>query len=99
LAVDRRIEADLGRAAFARGAVAAAKQPDGQITSDFQKSCQALKSKIFRFSCRANQRHIYRHPVLLRGALAIVTNVGRVAVDAKVPLTNGAGAYGEVVWS
>jgi hypothetical protein len=39
------------------------------------------------------------HPVLLRGALAIVTNVGRVAVDAKVPLTNGAGAYGEVVWS
>jgi hypothetical protein len=29
----------------------------------------------------------------------IVTNVGRVAVDAKVPITNGAEAYGEGVWS
>jgi hypothetical protein len=28
--------------------------------------------------------HILGHPVLLRGALAIVTNVGRVAVDAEV---------------
>jgi hypothetical protein len=31
--------------------------------------------------------------------LAIVTNEGRVAVDAEVPITNGAEAYGEVVWS
>jgi hypothetical protein len=29
----------------------------------------------------------------------IVTNAGRDAVDAKVPLTNGAEADGEVVWS
>jgi hypothetical protein len=29
----------------------------------------------------------------------IVTNVGRVAVDAEVPSTKGAEAYGEVVWS
>jgi len=29
----------------------------------------------------------------------IVTNVGRVAVDADVPKTNGADAYGEDVWS
>jgi hypothetical protein len=28
--------------------------------------------------------HIFAHPVLSRGALAIVTNVGRVAVDADV---------------
>ena len=28
-----------------------------------------------------------------------VTNVGRVAVDAEVPVTNGAEAYGEDVWS
>ena len=33
---------------------------------------------------KANQGHIFGHPVLLRGALAIVTNVGRVAVDADV---------------
>ena len=47
----------------------------------------------------ANQGHIYCHPVPLRGASAIVTNVGRVAVDAEAPLTNGAEAYGKVVWS
>ena len=34
-----------------------------------------------------------------RGALAIVTNVGWDAVDAEVPLTNGADAYGEIVWA
>ena len=34
-----------------------------------------------------------------RGALAIVTNVGRDAVDAAALLTNGAKADGEVVWS
>ena len=34
-----------------------------------------------------------------RGALAIVTDAGRDAVDADAPLTNGAKADGEVVWS
>ena len=29
----------------------------------------------------------------------IVTNVGRGAVDVVVPITNGARAYGEDVWS
>jgi hypothetical protein len=33
-----------------------------------------------------------------RGALAIVTNAGRDAVDADVLLTNGTDADGEVVW-
>jgi len=32
------------------------------------------------------------------GRLAIVTNAGRDAVDAKAALTNGADADGEVVW-
>jgi hypothetical protein len=36
---------------------------------------------------------------LPRGALAIVTDVGRDAVDADAPITNGADADGEVVWS
>jgi hypothetical protein len=31
--------------------------------------------------------------------LAVVTNEGRVAVDADVPITNGADAYGKDVWS
>ena len=39
------------------------------------------------------------HPVPLRRALAVVTNEGRVAVDADVPKTNGADAYGKDVWS
>ena len=33
------------------------------------------------------------------GALAIVTNVGRDAVDADALLTNGADADGKTVWS
>jgi hypothetical protein len=33
------------------------------------------------------------------GRLAIVTDAGRDAVDAKAPLTNGVKADGEVVWS
>ena len=33
--------------------------------------------------------HFYCHPVLLRGALAIVTNVGRVAVDVAASGVNG----------
>jgi hypothetical protein len=37
--------------------------------------------------------------VPLEGRLAIVTDAGRDAVDAKVPITNGTEADGEVVWS
>ena len=33
------------------------------------------------------------------GRIAIVTDAGWDAVDAKAPLTNGADADGEVVWS
>jgi hypothetical protein len=36
---------------------------------------------------------------LPEGRLAIVTSVRRDAVDADAPLTNGAEADGEVVWS
>jgi hypothetical protein len=35
----------------------ATHQPDGQITSDFQKLCQARDGKIFRWPRRPNQRH------------------------------------------
>ena len=43
--------------------------------------------------------YIYCHPVPTRGAIAIVTNAGRGAVDAEVPLTKGMEAYGKDVWS
>ena len=39
------------------------------------------------------------HPIPTRGALANVTNAGRGAMDAEVPLTNGMEAYGKDVWS
>jgi hypothetical protein len=45
-------------------------------------TCPAPSAKIFLFFRNANQMYMIGHPVLLRGALAIVTNVGRVAVDA-----------------
>jgi hypothetical protein len=77
----------------------AAKQPDGQITSDYRKSCQAPESKIFRFRRRANQRHESARLTRQEGRIMIVTNVRWDAVDADVPITNGADAYGEVVWS
>jgi hypothetical protein len=34
-----------------------------------------------------------------KGRFAIVTDAGRDAVDVDAPLTNGAEADGEVVWS
>jgi hypothetical protein len=44
--------------------------------------------------------HLYRLPSRpTEGRLAIVTDAGRDAVDADTPLTNGADADGEVVWS
>ena len=63
----------------------AAKQPDGQITSDLRKSCQAQnfrKSKIFLLPVNPNHLHIYAHPVPLRGASAVVVTRGGDAVDA-----------------
>jgi len=48
-----------------------------------------------------NRESIYIHdcPASLEGRFAIVTDVRRDAVDADAPLTNGAEADGEVVWS
>ncbi len=42
--------------------------PVGQITSDFQKSCQDQESKIFRFTREANQPHNFARLTRLRGA-------------------------------
>jgi hypothetical protein len=69
--------------------------PDGQI----KKTCPAPSEKIFRLSRRANQWCFSARLTRQEGRLAIVTNVRWDAVDADVPLTNGAETYGEVVWS
>jgi hypothetical protein len=46
------------------------KVPDGQITSDFQKSCQAPFAKIFLFSFEANQFTDSYCPVPIEGRCA-----------------------------
>ena len=38
-------------------------------------------------------------PSRQEGRIMIVTNVGRGAVDAEMPITNGMEAYGKDVWS
>jgi hypothetical protein len=43
---------------------------------------QSPLAKIFRLTRRANHFYNFVHPASIRGALAIVTNVGRDAVDA-----------------
>ena len=53
----------------------------------------------FRFSPDPNQLYRFRRLVPQEGRIAIVTDAGRDAVDADAPLTNGADADGEVVWS
>jgi hypothetical protein len=70
--------------------------PDGQISefpvqpllqkySDFPKA----KSGVYPLPSRPSQQ----------GRFAIVTDVGRDAMDADALLTNSAEADGEVVWS
>ena len=64
----------------------------------------SVASVNFRFSEIAlttdpNQQYIDFVPSRYEGRFAIVTDAGWDAVDADVPLTNGADAYGEVVWS
>ena len=75
------------------------------LTAEFNEqdqrdsTCPVAKSKIFPFPFDPNHRLIPCRPVPNEGRLAIVTNAGRDAVDAKVLLTNSADADGEVVWS
>jgi hypothetical protein len=60
-------------------------QPRPQKYSDFPKA----KSGVYPPASRPSQQ----------GRFAIVTDVGRDAVDADALLTNSAEADGEVVWS
>ena len=79
----RRREPDLPGRQVKSGRSAAANQPDGQITSDFQKPCQAPKSKIFRFAPGPNQFTDSPRLVPPEGRSRVVTTAGRDAVDVK----------------
>jgi hypothetical protein len=67
--------------------------------SDFENQCQASESKIIRFIRKPNQDYIHRHPVPLRGALAIVATRDGERWTRKLRLTSVADAYGKDVWS
>jgi hypothetical protein len=61
--------------------------------------CPVSFAKIFLFSTDPNHFTYYRRLVPHEGRLAIVTDAERDAVDVDVPITNGADADGEDVWS
>jgi hypothetical protein len=70
--------------------------PDGQIS---KKAVQSLLQKYFAFPVGQIISTSSPRPAPLEGRLAIVTDAGRDAVDADAPITNGADADGEAVWS
>jgi len=60
-----------------------------------------VKPEMKKISLYPKAKSVFRSARLTRqeGRIMIVTNVRWDAVDAMVPITNGADAYGEVVWS
>ena len=57
--------------------------PSGKSGSGFQKGVSSPKIKNISLLQKGEIGYICRHPVPTRGASAIVTNVGRGAVDAE----------------
>jgi hypothetical protein len=66
------------------GSSGAAKQPDGQITSGYPKSCQAPRAKIFRLTRRANHLYDSAHLTRERGGSRSSRTLRWDAVDARV---------------
>jgi hypothetical protein len=73
--------------------------PTGKSLPICRNRVKPQNKKIFRFSRSANSGISIAIPSREEGRIMIVTNVGRGAVDAEVPVTNGTDAYGEDVWS
>jgi hypothetical protein len=73
--------------------------PDGQIIwAIYRPSCPAPLKKYSDFP--KTQITLYPRPSCpTEGRFAIVTDAGQDAVDVEAPITNGAEADGEVVWS
>ena len=76
----------------------AANWHDEQITSDFQKSCQARESKIFRFRSHANQSHNSARLTADEGRWPSSRTRGEMRWTRELRLTCAAQTYGEVVW-
>jgi hypothetical protein len=82
----------------ARRWVSQGLNPSYRPTGKSAKTCLAPHAKIFLFFRNENQT-ICSQSRPTEGRFAIVTDAGRDAVDADVPITNGADADGEDVWS
>jgi hypothetical protein len=66
-------------------ALAATKQLDGQIMFGFAENRVKPQNKKY-FALSEVKTRLYKlHPVPTRGALAIATNAGRVAMDVEAP--------------
>ena len=69
--------------------------PDGQIGKFLSSPvCKNIPLRV-----RPKSLHLLPPSRSQEGRLAIVTDAGRDAVDADVPITNGIKADGEDVWS
>jgi hypothetical protein len=78
-----------------RAAIRLTDLPDGQISKNLSSPvCKNIS--VFQ-KCKSG--YMICRPVPLEGRHAIVTAAGRDAVDADAPITNGAEADGEDVWS
>ena len=71
---------------------------DGQITSDFPKSCQARESKIFCFRSHANQSHNSARLAADEGRWPSSRTRGEMRWTRRARWTYAPDAYGEVVW-
>jgi hypothetical protein len=72
--------------------------------TDFLKPINLIwpvQSRLQKYFCFSEMqiKLLIRCPASLEGRFAIVTDARRDAVDADVPITNGAEAYGKDVWS
>jgi hypothetical protein len=73
-------------------------RPSGKSPAQYSRLLSSPFCKnilVFRISKSPDNR---RRPDPHEGRLEIVADAGKDAVDADVPLTNGADADGEVVW-
>jgi hypothetical protein len=65
----------------------------------YGRRVKTQNKKYFAFPEGRNSGISIAIPSREEGRIMIVTNVGRGAVDAEVPATNGIEAYGKDVWS
>ena len=95
----RRVSCVNSRIELGMDAASATNQPDGKQLLFFASRVKPRNEKYFAFPESQIRTISTAIPSRSEGRIMIATNVGRVAVDAEVPIANGADAYGKDVWS